>query len=258
MQQGFTNRFSISGNDYKVLKSRYIYVGANYATTSNAISSSSIVDALGRRTSQFVNVQGNYNLSANINYGMELFKGVGVNGGFNKSISRYVNFVNQTENINDNKATSYSLNLNYWSESWLNFYFQVTASNNNTKSTIRPGAETNYWLYSSYSNFEFKFTKAKTYININTEANLYQKSKVFSNQRDVYIVSPSIRKVFTKSDAWELKLYIFDVFNQNTSISRNISSNFVSESTNNSVQRYFLLGVIYNFSKNGKPSSMGF
>jgi hypothetical protein len=64
--------------------------------------------------------------------------------------------------------------------------------------------------------------------------------------------------VFTKSDAWELKLYAFDVFNQNTSISRNISSNFVSESTNNGVQRYFLLGVIYNFSKNGKPESMGF
>ena len=258
LQQGFTNRFSISGNDYKVLKSRYIGIGANYVTTNNAISSSSIVDALGRRTSQFVNVQGNYNLSANINYGMELFKGVNGGFGINKSISRYVNFVNKIENINDNKATSYSLNLNYWGETWLNFYLQVSASNNNTKSTIRPGAETNYWLYSSYSNFEFKFIKAKTYININTEANLYQKSKVFPNQRDVYIVSPSIRKVFTKSDAWELKLYAFDVFNQNTSISRNISSNFVSESTNNGVQRYFLLGVIYNFSKNGKPESMGF
>lgn len=259
LQQGFTNRFSINGSDYKVLKSRYIGVGANYATTNNAISSNSVVDALGRRTSQFVNVQGNYNLSANINFGMEIFKGVNGGFGIGRSINRYINFVNNTQNTNDNKGTNYSLNLNYWGDdSWVTFYMQIAANNNTTKSSIRPGTETNYWLYSSYSNFQFKFKKAKTYIDISTEANLYQKSTVFPNQRDVYIVSPSIRKVFTKSDAWELKLFVFDVFNQNTNISRNISSNFISETTNNGIQRYFLLGVIYNFSKNGKPASMGF
>ena len=150
------------------------------------------MDAMGRRTNQFVNVQGNYNLSASINYGMEIFKGI--NGGFSirKSMNRYVNFVNNIQNTNDNKGTSYSLNLNYWGDdSWVTFYMQVSANNNKTKSSIRPGAETNYWLYSSYSDFQFKFKKAKTYINISTEANLYQKSTVFPNQRDVYIVSPS-------------------------------------------------------------------
>ena len=100
--------------------------------------------------------------------------------------------------------------------------------------------------------------KIKTYIDISMDANVYQKSIVFPDQRNVYILSPSIRKVFTKSDAWELKLYVFDLLNQNTNVSRNISSNFISEQTNNGIRKYFLLGVVYNFSKNGKPSSMGF
>ncbi|MCA6454410.1 MAG: hypothetical protein IM582_14660, partial [Chitinophagaceae bacterium] len=42
--------------------------------------------------------------------------------------------------------------------------------------------------------------------------------------------------------------------NQNRGISRNATSNFISETTNQTIQRYFLLSLIYNFSKNGKPA----
>ena len=258
LQQGFTNRISFNASDYKVLKSKYISLNASYSNTDNDISSNSRVDALGRRTNQYINVQGNYNYNANVYLGRELFKGV--NGGLSvgQSVSRYVNFINTARNVNDNNSLNYTINLNYWGDKWLNFYWSVTANNNNSKSSIRSGSETNYWSYNSNSNFQFKFKKIKTYIDLNTEANVYQKSKVFPDQRNVYIVSPSIRKVFTKSDAWELKLYVFDALNQNTNVTRNMSSNFISETTNNGIKRYFLLGVIYNFTKNGKPSNMGF
>jgi hypothetical protein len=86
---------------------------------------------------------------------------------------------------------------------------------------------------------------------------MFQKSVVFPNQRDVHIISPSVRKTFTKNDNWEMKLYAFDIFNQNANIERNISSNFISESVNNGIRRFFLFSVIYNFNKNGKPANMG-
>jgi hypothetical protein len=258
LQQGFTNTVNLNMNDFKVLKSRYVFADISYSNTDNAISNSSTVDALGRRVNQYVNVQGNYSYRGNVYYGMDIYKGLqfglNMNGGFN----RYVNRVNGIRNVNDNTNISYGLNFSYWGDKAVNFYLNMNANDNRTVSSIRPGSETNYWTYQINGNTQFKFKKIKTFIDINIDANVYQKSKVFPDQRDVFIISPSIRKVLGKTDSWEVKMYVFDMLNQNTNIQRNISSNFISESSNNGIRRYTMFSLIYNFSKNGKPSSMGF
>jgi hypothetical protein len=258
LQQGFTNTVNLNMNDFKVLKSRYVFADISYSNTDNAISNSSTVDALGRRVNQYVNVQGNYSYRGNVYYGMDIYKGLqfglNMNGGFN----RYVNRVNGIRNVNDNTNISYGLNFSYWGDKAVNFYLNLNANDNRTVSSIRPGSATNYWTYQINGNTQLKFKKIKTFIDLNIDANVYQKSKVFPDQRDVFILSPSIRKVLGKTDSWEVKMYVFDMLNQNTNIQRNISSNFVSESSNNGIRRYTMFSLVYNFSKNGKPSSMGF
>jgi hypothetical protein len=190
-------------------------------------------------------------------YGIDIYKGLNLGINLGPNMSRYVNFVNNVRNVNDNKAMSYGLNFNYWGEHAINFYTQLVANNNQTVSSIRPNSTTNYWSYNAFGNFDIKLKKAKTYFSINIESRMFQKSVVFPNQRDVHIISPSVRKTFTKNDNWEMKLYAFDIFNQNANIERNISSNFISESINNGIRRFFLFSVIYNFNKNGKPANMG-
>jgi hypothetical protein len=255
LQQGFSNKFSFNASDYKVLKSRSIYLGANYTATNNAITNSSQVDANGRTIRKFVNVDGSFNYNINIGYGLDVYKGVNLGLRTGKNFNRYINFVNDVKNINDNHGTEYTLNLNYWSDTWFNFYWQISATNNQSTSSIRANIITNFWSYSSYGNFNFNFKKAKTYISIENDINVYQKSAAFPDQRNIYLVSPSIRKVIGKKDQFELKLFAFDIFNQNNYVRRNISSNFISETTNNGIRRYFLLGFVYNFSKNSKPPS---
>jgi hypothetical protein len=255
LQQGFSNKFSFNASDYKVLKSRSISLNANYTATNNAITNSSQVDANGRTIRKFVNVDGSFNYNVNIGYGLDIYKGVNLGLRTGKNFNRYINFVNDVKNINDNNGTEYTLNLNYWSDTWFNFYWQISATNNQSTSSIRANITTNFWSYSSYGNFNFNFKKAKTYISIENDINVYQKSVAFPDQRNIYLVSPSIRKVIGKKDQFELKLFAFDIFNQNNYVRRNISSNFISETTNNGIRRYFLLGFVYNFSKNSKPPS---
>jgi hypothetical protein len=255
LQQGFSNKFSFNASDYKVLKSRSISLNANYTATNNAITNSSQVDANGRTIRKFVNVDGIFNYNINIGYGLDVYKGVNLGLRTGKNFNRYINFVNDVKNINDNNGTEYTLNLNYWSDTWFNFYWQISATNNQSTSSIRANITTKFWSYSSYGNFNFNFKKAKTYISIENEINVYQKSAAFPDQRNIYLVSPSIRKVIGKKDQFELKLFAFDIFNQNNYVRRNISSNFISETTNNGIRRYFLLGFVYNFSKNSKPPS---
>ena len=258
LRQSFTNRFSFNYNSFKVMKSKYIQFSGSFSNTNDAIATASTIDAFGKSVNQYVNVDGNYNFGSGFYYDFELYKGInfgmntGVNGG------RYNNIVNGIKNINDNISTRLGFQLSYWGDKKINFWSSFDASNNKTVSSIRPGASTNFWSYRNNSNVQFKFKKAKLFIDLSTDITVYQKSAAFANQRNIYLVHPSMRKVISKNDKWEAKLMVYDLFNQNQFVDRNITSNFISETTNNGIRRYALFSIIYNFSKNGKPMSMGF
>lgn len=258
IKQAFIHNLSLRGSDYRVLKSRNIYFNVNYSSTDNAISSNSFIDSLGRRITQSINVSGNYNFRGGIGYGFEIIPSLNVSVDIGPRINNNVNYVNGVRNETKSKATSIGFNSGYWSDKWINFWINFSANYNQSISSIRPDVNTHYWSYNSYSEVQFKLKKQKLFWNINTEFNLYQKTEAFANQSNVYIVNSNIRKVLTKDDKWEAKLTVNDIFNQNQGINRNISSNFISETKNQTIQRYFLLALIYNFSKNGKPSSNGF
>jgi hypothetical protein len=258
LRQSFTNRFSFNFNNFKVMKSKYVQFNGSFSNTNDAIATSSTIDGFGKSVNQYVNVDGNYNFSTGLYYGFDLYKGInfgmntGVNGG------RYNNIVNGIKNTNDNISSRFSIELSYWGDKKINFWSNFEASNNKTVSSIRPGASTNFWSYRSNSNVQIKFKKAKFFIDLSTDITVYQKSVAFPNQRNIYLVHPSMRKVISKNDKWEAKLMIYDIFNQNQFVDRNITSNFISETANNGIRRYALFSIVYNFSKNGKPVSMGF
>jgi hypothetical protein len=258
LRQSFTNRFSFNFNSFKVMKSKYVQFNGSFSNTNDAIATSSTIDGFGKSVNQYVNVDGNYNFSTGLYYGFDLYKGInfgmntGVNGG------RYNNIVNGIKNTNDNISSRFSIELSYWGDKKINFWSNFEASNNKTVSSIRPGASTNFWSYRSNSNVQIKFKKAKFFIDLSTDITVYQKSVAFPNQRNIYLLHPSMRKVISKNDKWEAKLMIYDIFNQNQFVDRNITSNFISETANNGIRRYALFSIVYNFSKNGKPVSMGF
>ena len=254
LKQSFVHRFSLGGSDYKVLKSRSVSFNVNYSKTENAISNSSFVDSEGRRINQAINVDGNYNFSARVGYGFEIIPSLNLNFDIGPRKSRFANRVNGINNTTENIATSYSINAGYWGDKWINFWFQGNANQNKSTTSIRPDIVTQFWSYEAYGNLQFKLKKIKTYIDVNIDANIYQKTAVFADQRDVYIINASVRKIISKNDQWELKASVNDLFNQNLGINRNASSNFITETTNQTIQRYFLFSLIWNFSKNGKPT----
>jgi hypothetical protein len=258
LRQSFTNRFSFNYTTFKIIKNKYIQLSGSFSNTNDAIATSSSIDAFGKSINQYVNVDGNYNYGTGFYYDFELYKGInfGMNTGINGG--RYNNIVNGIKNTNDNISTRFGISFSQWGDKKISFWSSFTASNNKTVSSIRPGASTNYWSYNNNSNIQFKFKKAKFFIDLSTDITVYQKSVAFPSQRNIYLVHPSMRKVISKNDKWEAKLMVYDLFNQNQFVDRNITSNFISETTNNGIRRYALFSIIYNFSKNGKPMSMGF
>ncbi len=245
--QGFTNRINLRATDYKVLKSRYISLDANFSNTTNAITNSSQIDADGKRTMKYVNANGNYDYGFRFYYTMDFYKGIYGGTSIEHNNSRFINFVNGTKNTNDNRVVTYALQLNYWGEGWFNFQSSISIGNNRTTSTIRPGIVTKYTTYGGFGNINIKWKKAKTFIDFWAEYKLYSKTTVFDSPQNLFLFNPSIRKVLTKNDALEAKITVFDLFNRNNDIQRNISSNFISENINSTIKRYVMLGVVYNF-----------
>ncbi len=254
LKQAFNHNFNFRASDYKVLKSRNMSFNLNYSFTDNAISNASTIDQYGRRVNQAINVSGNYNFNASVGYGFDIVPSLNVGLNIGPSKNRYVNMINGLRNETENNNINLSLYSGYWGDKWINFWLNLNANHVSSRSSIRPDVVTQYWTYNAYSNIQLKFKKQKLYVDMNLEANIYQKTAAFANQQNMYNFSPSIRKVISKDDKWEAKLYVNDLFNQNRGINRSATSNFISETTNQTIQRYFLLSLIYNFSKNGKPS----
>ncbi len=255
LKQEFRNTFSLNFSDYKIIKSRNIWLSANFTTINNAISSSVVFnDSTLKRENKTINVDGNYNGNMWSQFGFDVAPSMNLSFGFNPNISRFVNFINNQKNTTDNVRLGYSINLGYWPDKWLNFYFNIRANSNRSTSSINKNIVTRYWTYNSYGEVNMKLPK-KWYITLEEEINVYEKTSIFANQRDIFIINASVKKSIDKDENWQVKLSGNDILKQNQSVSRNISSNVISETTNQNIQRFFLLTLIYNFSKNGKPSN---
>ncbi|MFN9803079.1 MAG: outer membrane beta-barrel family protein [Bacteroidota bacterium] len=254
LKQEFNNRFSFSFSDYKVLKSRSIYLSANYSFVNNAITNFNSIDkATGMRFNQAVNVQGNYVFNIWSSYAFELFPSFNLNLNFRPTVTRFVNFIDGKENINDSRNLNFGIGSSFWGEKWINYWFDLSASKNYSTSSINPNNTTRYWSYNLSLNVEMKLPK-KWYINFDGNADIYQRTPIFANRRNIIILNGSIKKSLDKNENWQIKFRLNDMFNQNLGINRNITSNFISETTQQTIRRFGMLSLTYNFNKNGKET----
>ncbi|TWI85716.1 carboxypeptidase family protein [Lacibacter cauensis] len=254
LKQAFRHNFSFSMNDYKIIKSKNLYVDASFSFVNNAISNASAIDSIGRRINQTINVNGNYNGYMWGRYGFEIFKGINFNISTNSNISRFVNRVNNQTNVSDNYSAGFGFGISRWSDKWISFSVNLQPTYNYSKSSINKSREIKYWSMNTYPYVSMRFKKQKLYFDLESNVSLYQKTETFANQRNIFFVTTSLRRTFTKSDAFEAKITVNDLFNQNLGVQRNISSNFISENTFQNIRRFWLLTFTWNFTKNGKPS----
>lgn len=68
-------------------------------------------------------------------------------------------------------------------------------------------------------------------------------------KKGVNVVSSSLALQMLKKDRGELKLSVYDIFNQNVSVYRYINTNSVSDVQNNTLKRYFMITYSVKFNK---------
>jgi hypothetical protein len=163
--------------------------------------------------------------------------------------------VNGIRNVSDNYSVGLGMGIGKWSDKWLSFNLNIEPRYNNSRSSINKGIVTKFWSANVYPYLEMKFKKQKLYFNLEGNFTMFQQTTTFANQRNVFLINSAVRKTFGQKEAFELKLSVNDLLNQNLGIRRNINSNFISENTFQNIRRFGLLTFIWNFKKNGTPSN---
>ncbi len=251
LRQKFQNRFNLSFNNYKVLSERSIYIGTNFTFTKNDISSSNIIDKLGRRTTQYLNVNGNYSAGLYGGYNIKIPKTrIRVNAGPSANIARTTNFVNGLKNITQSNNISLRIGAYSFKDKVYDVGISATPSYNQSKPSISSVAGTHYWNYVYSANGTYVLP-GKLEIGSDIDFNFRQKINAFDNNNNVILWNAYLEKKFMKSEALSLRASINDILDQNKGYSRNIQPFSIEEKHYLTYQRYGLITLTWNFNNKG-------
>ena len=251
LKQQFSNNIDIRFNKYEVLTHRYIYLGIDGTVISHAISTSQSTTE-GINTTQYINVNGNYMANAWMGYGFKLKKpDLSIGMHFSTDVNHTNNFINGLKNSNDNNRYTPSLSFNIYKEDKYEFYFTPAVTYNENRSTINTNTPS-YWSSSSDLSASFHITKKSE---IGTDVNfLFREATIaFPDNNNIIKWNAFVSRKFLKKDALELKLTVFDILNQNIGYTRNAQAGIITQNNYNTIRRYFMLGLGWNF--NHTPGS---
>jgi hypothetical protein len=256
----FTNRFSISYNSYKVLSNRSIWVSGSYSLTSNPIVSNVTTNRnTGFNTSQSVNLSGetpsNFNLYASMDSKVKFL--FGINAGLSLSTygNTYFNMVNGALNRTRSNSYSATINLQKYKEKKFDMYVNIGPTYNYSVSSLNPEINNNGGGFTTNHSFNY-YLPGK--IQIGTDGNYEYRAPTssFNQSFSRFLVNAYIQKAFFKTESLKFKANVNDVFNQNTGFERRASGNLITQSSYTTIKRYFMLSIVYDFSKMGGSSEI--
>ncbi len=251
LKPSFQNTFNLNYYSFKALTNKNLYARMSYSFNENAISTNSFTDSIGRRITQYINVHGNYSLSAYMDYGFKWKKpdiGFNLNGAFNQN--RNVSVVNAQQNITNSSNYTFGVYVGKYKEKVLDCSFRANATYTTSTSSIQTNISTKYWSYELAPNLDF-FLPLKMQVHADLDYNFREKTSAFDNNTNVALLNAWFGKKLLKKDQLLIKISGNDILNQNKGINRNVSSNFISQTTNSTIQRYFMLSFVWNFTKAG-------
>ena len=250
LKQEFRHMLSANFNTYQVLKQRGVFMYSSVTFTKNAIVTSNYTDSSNRTIYQYINTNGNYNAYGGLYYNMKLTKlDMFVNAGLNYNSSRYNSFVNNRTNTTDNAAPGINIGFGKNKEKKYDLYYSYNLSYNMSKSSIRPDLKTNFWIQTHSLNATVTLPFKMEFHN-EVEATIRQKTALFSGNNNLVIWNAYLGHKILKNDKAIIKISANDILNQNRGYNRTINSTVLQEQNYQTINRYFLLSFVWNFSKN--------
>jgi hypothetical protein len=246
LKQSFTNSFRMLFVSFDRTHFRNIFATINASFVQNNIANAVTTNAeTGADTIIPVNLNGAYNLSAFFNYGFQLKKPKSnLNFTTNLTNNRSVNLINHVTNFTTNYTIGETIKWTTNLKNNFDMSFSVTPTYNITRYSVQPDQNENYFSQVLNTDITF-YTKSGWIVETGFNYTAYAgRSPGFNTS--VPLLNAAIAKQFFKKKQGELRLSIFDLLNQNVSVTRNVAENYIQDVQTKVLTRYALLTFTYN------------
>jgi hypothetical protein len=253
----FSNTFSTRYNNFNVISGDVVFANLSASFTKDKIVSDINRSKIGGvqetrylNENGFFTINGFYSLSKPIKNRKYVFN-YGGNATFNNNISYFNAVKNTSKNLFLLQRFSMDYKLKKWFETSGGFNFSINESKNSL-STIA-GNSIKTWRLTHSSRMFFKHDINFSYDVAKALNNGYT-SSVGANP---LIVNATLEKLIFKNKNGAIKLQAFDLLNENTNVSRNVSATAITDTRTNRLQRYFMLSFVLRFNKFSGASKGG-
>jgi hypothetical protein len=225
---------------------RTYMLNSTYNYTTNSIVSARFTDPeTGKKENTYKNVNGNWN--GNINFIASqpvINKKFSLSSSTSGNYARNNGFSNFEENISRQMSFSETLSINYKGDKF-NLFLRGNISYNKVRNSLEGQQDREFMNYgtSSYSIIHLPFDLSiQNDIQYATNSGYYAGFK----QNEV-LWNASLEKTLLKQKNGMIRLKIYDILQQRSNIHRSVSSNFIRDTTTNSLTSYFMVHFTYRF-----------
>jgi hypothetical protein len=261
LKQEFNHSFNLFYTKFDIVTFKNFVASINGSFTQDKIGNSVyqntgtapvIVDGItlipGARYSKPINLNGGVNVNGFVNFGFPTKRPkANINFSTNVNYSRDVNVYNAVTNYTNNYGFTerISYNMNIKEQFDLNF----SSSSTYTLARYTQSPDNNGDYFTQVFSVEPTYsTKNGWVIGSDFDYTIYRGQSAGYNQT-IPLLTASISKLIFKKKDGEIKLSVYDLLNQNKSITRTVEQNYVQDTRTQVLTRYVMVSFIYNLRK---------
>jgi len=263
LDQSFANRIGGRYQFTNTKKSQSLFVNffgsltdnyvatATYTAKKDSVLTPTVTWHKGSQLTKPVNMDGQRNFNVFITYAQPL-KFIKTNMSLNTGFvaNRTPGLVDGEEGI----TTSYNYSAGVVLASNISQYVDYTVSYNgsfnNAKSTLQQGSDNKYFSHTTTAKLNL-LTKKGWLFNTDLTNQIYTGLSDGYNQ-NYWLWNMAIAKKILKGQKGEIRLSVFDLLDQNQSITRNVAVDYIEDVTTMVLKQYFMLTFTYNLKNFGK------
>ncbi|MDD2312171.1 MAG: TonB-dependent receptor [Petrimonas sp.] len=252
LNPSFEHRLNLRYQNFNPEKNRSMGFFGDIRYLTNDIVSSTMTDReTGRRETTYENVTGNWNANGRMMMNIPL-KNIRFSV-FSMSFASYNHangFSNLEKNLSRRLNLGETLGLNYRSD-LIDFGIRGNISYNKVKNSLEGQRDQEFLNYGGNANTTLYLPWD---MSIESDIN-YSTNSGYSDgfTQDEWLWNASIQKQLFKQKNGTIRLKIYDILQQRSNISRSVTSNYIRDTTTNTLTTYFMVHFVYRFNifKNG-------
>ena len=254
LKPSINHSINLSYNNFNFVSGKVFFTTMSFSTIQNQIINNVVsIGTSGAQLTTPQNENGYYNASAFYTYSRP-YKNrryvLILNGTLN--YNHNINVVNSVKNIGKNWIVSQGFNFEFNHKDWLEFTAGAAYNLNSIKYS-----DAGYNV-KSLENQQFSSWVITSNVTINIPKNwvlkydfenTINKGLTGSVGKDPLIMNASVEKQLFKKKNGIIRLQAFDLFNQNSNITRSVTANSIIDTRSNKLNRYFMLSFTYRLQK---------